>query len=243
MSETIILSDIAFAISASQLAQTVHLRPPPDGEQQDWDDLTALATRLQAAGRPKAIFREGLITNRQDARIVIDNQYELHSQALAKFTAQAKQVWFYCATCGREAEENAGELDFLQQYWLEEIKLIMLRAARQKVAIAVQTANGGLPVSSLGPGSGDAGLWEIQELATVFQALGDEAVTQIGVCLTDSMLMLPNKSVAGVFFQTQRDITACQLCQRHSCINRRAPFDHVLNSSLKSSANRPSCPI
>ena len=53
----------------------------------------------------------------------------------------------------------------------------------------------------------------------------------MGVRLTDSFLMVPNKSVSGIFFPAEVTFTSCQLCQRGVCPGRRAPFDPKLHAS------------
>ena len=42
--------------------------------------------------------------------------------------------------------------------------------------------------------------------------------------LTDSYLMLPTKSVSGVYFETEKSFNSCQLCTREMCPSRRAAY-------------------
>jgi hypothetical protein len=44
------------------------------------------------------------------------------------------------------------------------------------------------------------------------------------VRLTESMLMIPRKSVSGIFFPSEEGFVACQLCERENCPSRKAPF-------------------
>ena len=50
----------------------------------------------------------------------------------------------------------------------------------------------------------------------------------IGVRLTDSFVMLPMKSVSGVYFPTEHTFASCQLCPRDDCPGRSAPYDPKL---------------
>ncbi len=50
----------------------------------------------------------------------------------------------------------------------------------------------------------------------------------IGVELTPSFLMVPNKSVSGLRFPTEENWASCMLCPRPDCPNRRAPHDPEL---------------
>jgi len=37
--------------------------------------------------------------------------------------------------------------------------------------------------------------------------------------------MVPNKTISGIRFPTERDFHACQVCHRENCPSRGAPFD------------------
>ncbi|HOG50721.1 MAG TPA: hypothetical protein PKY10_09035 [Lentisphaeria bacterium] len=219
-----LLFDIPFTLDVVLLAKAVHLPDDPV----DKAAFEALAARAQEIGRPKAIYRPGRITTRRPDAIVVDSGIELCSQALASVLSDEERLCFYCATCGTEVLALAEGLDIFQQYWLEEIKMVMLRAATAHLAATIRQEHGLSRLSGMGPGSGDVGVWDIAELAKIFQALGSEATTAAGVVLTESMLMLPNKTAAGVHFPLNRKFTACQLCHRSKCPNRRAPCDHGL---------------
>ena len=61
----------------------------------------------------------------------------------------------------------------------------------------------------------------------MFELLGDKA-GEIGVRLTNSFLMIPNKSVSGMYFPTEWDYDNCRLCPRDACPSRQAPYDRNL---------------
>jgi hypothetical protein len=42
--------------------------------------------------------------------------------------------------------------------------------------------------------------------------------------LTDSLLMVPRKSISGILFPSEEGFVACQLCERERCPGRKAPF-------------------
>jgi hypothetical protein len=85
--------------------------------------------------------------------------------------------------------------------------------------------------SVMHPGSGDASVWPIEQQRQLFSLLGD-VTGLIGVELTDSFLMVPNKSVSGMRFPTEMDFRSCQLCHREKCPSRSAPFDPELWESV-----------
>jgi hypothetical protein len=94
--------------------------------------------------------------------------------------------------------------------------------------------------ASMNPGSGDRRLWPLEEQGVLFGLLGN-VTESIGVILTESWLMMPNKSVSGFYFKTDKTYHNCQLCQRQPCPNRRAPFDPILWESNMAGSATASC--
>ena len=60
----------------------------------------------------------------------------------------------------------------------------------------------------------------------------------IGVELTESCLMLPNKTSSGITFATEVDFRTCQLCHRPECSHRSAAFDQQLWDSVHKDIDR-----
>ena len=82
------------------------------------------------------------------------------------------------------------------------------------------------------PGSGDATVWPIEQQKMLFDLLGDVRGC-IGVRLTDSFLMMPNKTVSGIRVPTEKDFRSCQVCHRENCPSRSAGFDRELWASIQ----------
>ncbi len=82
------------------------------------------------------------------------------------------------------------------------------------------------------PGSGDADVWPIEQQGELFALLGD-IPGRLGVELTETYLMIPNKTVSGIYFPTEADFRSCQVCRRTACPNRAAAFDQVLWDSIQ----------
>jgi hypothetical protein len=79
--------------------------------------------------------------------------------------------------------------------------------------------------SNMGPGQLD---WPIEQQRELFSLLGHVKDT-IGVTLTESLMMVPRKSISGIIFPTEETFISCQLCQRNKCPSRKAPFDRALS--------------
>jgi len=184
------------------------------------DRLLAEASRRV---RPKAIYRVSYVRNREGRSLELDG-VRFESRVLSENLADVERVFPYIATCGSELEDVAGgSEDVLASYWLDVFKEMALEAAVRylRKVLAERFALRGF--SSMNPGSGDRNVWPISQQSPLFALFGDvEAL--IGVRLTDSFLMVPNKSVSGLFFPTEVPFESCQLCTRADCPRRRAPY-------------------
>jgi hypothetical protein len=113
----------------------------------------------------------------------------------------------------------------LYQFWAEAVKESALAAARRALHAHLEALFSPGRVSSMNPGSLPD--WPLPQQRPFFALLGP-AAPAIGVKLSSSHLMTPNKSVSGVFFPTAEDWASCQLCSREACPGRRAPYDAAL---------------
>jgi hypothetical protein len=139
------------------------------------------------------------------------------------------------ATCGHELDGVALPAgDVLVQFWWDAIKAEVLSAARAHLLAHLTERFRLGQTARMSPCSGDADVWPIEQRRLLFALLG--GVTPfIGVILTDSCLMIPNKTVSGILFPTEHDFRTCQVCYRDPCPNRTAPFDAAVWRSLRAS--------
>lgn len=80
-------------------------------------------------------------------------------------------------------------------------------------------------LSRMSPGSLED--WPVTEQKPLFSVFGN-VEDLVGVTLTESMLMIPRKSVSGIFFPTEVMFFSCQLCPRKVCPERKAPYEETL---------------
>ncbi len=203
------------------LARTVRLDLCPDCE----DDLRALAKAAEALARPRAAWRVVPGVERIDEERIRCGGVEFQSAMLVKNLGAAAELRPYVATCGPELDALAGASDDpLYEYWLDVIKALALDAAFEKLRTEVLSSGGEGRLSSMNPGSGDLTLWPIQEQVPLFGLLGPEAKAWTGVELSASCLMLPNKSLSGIFFYGAEGFESCAYCERLDCPGRRVPY-------------------
>lgn len=211
------LDAIPFQPDFDALARRLHVRA---GSPQ-WDELHAYLTDLQAVARPKAFYKIAFIGQKGDDFLTIDG-INFRSRILCVNLAEVHRVFACLATCGTElADRRKGEEDIVLQFWADAIMESAVRTANEalRADLAAHFETGKMAV--MNPGSLKD--WPITEQQPFFHLLG-EGARQTGVELTESMLMVPAKSVTGLYFETETGFVNCQLCPRQACPNRRAVY-------------------
>ena len=218
-----VLGHIAVTLDAPSLMNTVHVR----ADSEDGRRFRALVDQAGPLARPKALYRECFIDACGEDTVVIA-AVTFRSRALAKHLRAAHRVFPYVATCGRELDQvSIAREDPLEQYWLDAIKTAALGEAIRHLHDRMDRRHGLGKTAAMHPGSGDRGVWPIEQQRELFLLLGD-VQRLVGVELTESCLMIPGKSVSGIRFPTEVDFRSCQLCHRENCPSRSAPFDPEL---------------
>ncbi len=222
------LTEIVPVLDSAELMVRVHVAP----ETEDAAAFTRLVDQARAVATPKALYAESFIEARGEDTVRIDG-VTFTSHVLRRNLDGVERVFPYVATCGREMDQVPLPADdVLVQYWWDAIKAEVLNAARSHLVSHLTERFQLGRTSRMSPGSGDADVWPIEQQQPLFQLLGG-VTSQIGVILTDSCLMIPNKTVSGILFPTEHDFRTCQVCHREVCPNRTAPFDAAIWASLR----------
>ena len=223
-----VIKDIAFELDIEELFKTAHVAPGSN----DAKEFSVLVDRVQEIGKPKAIYKESYIEAKGEETVIIDG-VTFTSRVFRRNLDKIERVFPYVATCGKEvAEIKIPQGDFLKEFWLDTIKATLLGVSRSHLNKLLDRKFKLGKTSIMSPGSGDATVWPIEQQAELFSLFGD-VEDLIGVRLTNSFLMLPNKSVSGIRYPTEIDFKSCQLCHRENCEGRRAPFDQELWESMQ----------
>ncbi|MBS1237791.1 MAG: vitamin dependent methionine synthase, partial [Deltaproteobacteria bacterium] len=110
-------------------------------------------------------------------------------------------------------------------YYLDLIGNAGVIKAREHLRNTLSKRYGLEGLSYLGPGQLKD--WPLDEQQPLFSLLG-EVERAVGVRLSESLLMIPRKSLSGIYFPTEIPFMACQLCARESCPSRKAAYDEKL---------------
>ena len=212
------LDPVRFELDPAPLLAKVRL----EGDAGYRDEVARLLAEAGRLARPTALYRLAY-PQLVDAERVIIGGVELRSRVLRVNLSAAQRVFVYVATCGPELDEWAhAKDDPLERYLAEAIKEAALGTAIRALNRDIQQRYRPGPTAAMAPGS--LADWPIQQQRPLFAILGD-VPGRIGVQLSPSYVMIPNKSVSGIRFPRQESFESCMLCPRPDCPNRRAPYD------------------
>jgi hypothetical protein len=210
-----VLDDIPFRLDEAAFLRLTRLP--------SLSDARGLLDRALPAARPKAAYKVCYIDRRSAEKVEIEGRV-FTSEVLARNLEAVERVFPYVATCGTELEPlEEADADLFTRYCLDVLKELALGAARSHLLEHLRVQYGAVRLSSMNPGSGDARLWPLGQQRPLFDLMGD-VEQAIGVRLTPSLLMRPNKSVSGILFPSEQHFESCQLCTREDCPRRRAAY-------------------
>lgn len=218
-----LLTQLPFSLDTDALLAMAHLEPGSE----DAGEFRALVGAAVQVGRPKAAFAEAFV-ERRDGDTVRVGGVAFTSPMLSRNLASAERAFPMIATCGHEMDEaSPARGDMLKEFWWDLIKTQLLAAASRHLSEEIHRRFRLGKTAVMRPGSGDASVWPIEQQRGLFALLGD-VQGAIGVRLTDSFLMVPNKTTSGLLFPTEKDFRSCEVCRREICPSRQAPFNRRL---------------
>ena len=215
--ESTILEALPFKVDLEQLKKTLRVK---EGTEMV-GNIEGMVRDAQKIARPKACYRVAYIESKGDDHLMIKG-IQFTSRILRVNLDKAFRIFPYVATCGLELEAWSKSVDgILEQFWAEEIKMVAVREILRYLHEYLTDRYKPGQMSRMNPGSLPD--WPLSEQKPLFTLLGSAPAT-IGVQLKESFLMVPVKSVSGIWFPTEEKFESCQLCQREKCPGRRTPY-------------------
>lgn len=176
--------------------------------------------------KARASYRVCYITKRGKDWIQLAGR-RFASRILRDNVRDIERVFPYIITIGDGVESKASdETELLKQYFMETVADMALISARAHLLSRLKKKYRIKRLSNMSPGSLKD--WPITEQRPLFDLM-EEGSIKIQVQLTETMLMLPRKSLSGIYFPTEKDFISCQLCSRNNCIGRMAEFDEKMS--------------
>jgi len=214
----VIIDQIPFKPDEKALFSELHIRENSLSARQ----VAAMLGQAQTIARPKAIYHLALVEPIGNDEVLLDG-VKFKSRIMRVNLENIHRVFAYVASCGREIYEWALSFDDpLERFWADAIMVAALGNAADALYAHLRERYQPGAMSAMNPGSLPD--WPMTAQIPLFGLLGNVSEA-IGVTLTDSLLMVPTKSVSGVYFPTESGYANCQLCPREKCPNRRAVYD------------------
>jgi hypothetical protein len=221
-----IIERIPFSLDPDDVARRLRFNPARSGFS-SLDELIELASSM---ARLRAVYDISYV-GAKDTESVEVAGIVFRSRVLRDNLDRAQKVFPYIMTVGPGIEKTAAlSGDLLKQYYLEEMANIILETGASWLADQLKDRWGFPRLSNMSPGSLED--WPITEQPKLFSLFGDTEKV-IGVKLTDSLLMVPRKTISGIFFPSEEGFTSCRLCPREVCPSRKAPYDESLAAEHK----------
>lgn len=185
--------------------------------------------KAESLVRPQAIYNASYISQRGEMSVEV-NGIRFKSRVLSHKLENIERIFPFLLTIGGLLEKEASAAgNLLNQFYLETLGDMALYSAKKHLENLLKRHFRIKKLASLSPGSLED--WPLPEQKTLF-ALMKGRERSIGVSLNPSMLMIPRKSISGIFFPTEEDFDSCQLCPRKRCPSRQAPFDQSLREAF-----------
>lgn len=173
----------------------------------------------------KALVRELHEWNVHDSTIEILQQ-SFHSEILANLLSQTQKIYAVLVSCQAPQEKPFGDDDLLNYLWdqvLEQLLQQGVKILRQQIDPTEKYPY----LNLLSPGTGEAWVWPIEQQKQLFKIL--KYPQRIGVKLNDYGLMIPRKTLSGLFIPGDRAVIACDYCYREQCPSRRKSDNCVIS--------------
>jgi hypothetical protein len=187
-----------------------------------WEPFQSALEIARGRIAAKAAYAIQYVEARSDDGVVIAGVC-FKSLVLRENLEDVGRVFPYVVTIGPALEERADRVDdLLEKYYLDAIGNIALIQARKCLEATLRSRFALDGLSFMSPGSLKD--WPIEQQRPLFSFL-DGVEHAIGVSLTENCLMIPKKSVSGIYFPTETTFYNCQLCPRDRCVGRKAAYD------------------
>jgi len=211
------LEHIPVNLDLEEIKRRLHTR-----KSGDWNQVQTLVEEVHSLISAKAVYKVCYIESKHEDAITIDGK-SFKSRVLRKNLNNVERIFPYVVTIGNRLEETTRACtDLLKKYYLDTIGNVALTATQKYLKDQLRSRYALNGMSCMSPGSLKD--WAIEEQRSLFSILGD-VESSIGVGLNETLVMIPNKSLSGIYFPTEIPFYSCQLCPRKDCPTRKAPYD------------------
>jgi hypothetical protein len=199
-----IIDNIQIQLDLEAVRTRLHLKR--DNDLKTLQDLAAIAQPLI---EPKVLYKICYIEEKLAQGVIVEGLL-LSSKVLRKNLDKIERIFPFVITIGSKFSEKLDACsDLLEKFYLDTIGNVALNQVRLELKNRLKAEYGIEKTAFMAPGSLPD--WPLEEQRPLFKLLGD-VTASIGVKLSESLLMLPAKSVSGIYFPTETSFFSCQLC-------------------------------
>lgn len=181
-------------------------------------EFQRLLQEAEAVGCPQGAFLEAPVSHVTENSLAIAGT-TFQGEMLVQAVGRMPWVYPFIATCGIELEAwGEHKEDPLQKFWASEIMAEALNQALVNVKTKIVEKFKPKATAMISPGA--MADWPLGEQERLFTVLG-KAPERIGVRLTEEFMMLPIKTLTGVIFPVDQDLSECVYCDRSNCPERK----------------------
>lgn len=219
--EPVVLDNIFFSVDQPDLLHELHVK------KSYFNEFKALVEQASALARPKAVYKKAVLEASGDNYVVIDG-VKLNSRVVRVNLQGVSEFFPAIVTCGKELADWANSFnDMLLNFWANALSEKAMRLAKEALDVHLKENYQIDSIAQMNPGS--VVDWSILEQPKLFEIIGN-VQELIGVELTSSSLILPMKSVSGIWFPNDK-YENCMLCPKN-CPNRKAAYDPEMYDSI-----------
>jgi len=217
-----ILDNIPFNVDKVTVLKAMRLRHQNPTLEKMVEELLAQARDIT---RPKAVYKVGRVEHIDENSVYVDG-VKFTSKALVKNLEKENRAFPCLCTCGQELDAiKIPAQDAMRAFCFDMIKNLALYTAIQYLAEYLKKRFAINTISHMNPGEFQD--WPLSQQKQMFTVFPDSAEL-VGVTLTDSNVMKPEKSRSGIYFSNESGFESCQLCPNVKCPGRRAKYDPAL---------------
>ena len=161
------------------------------------DEVLVFIEDAERLAKPKGVFREVKISS-NDGKSIVINGIQFESPTLCSKLIGIERVFVYVVTSGIELYEWCNTIsDMLENYWANIINQVIVISAQKSLEDSIKDEFKVDHLNKMSPGFVED--WNMNEQSKLF-ALLEGATDSIGVKLTESSLMIPTKSLSGIWY-------------------------------------------
>lgn len=220
LQETVVVESLPLSFDLPALGKSLRIDAKPAFMKR----LEKLARETAELARPKGVARLSPLAVVDEERTKIGDVI-FTSTLMVKNMGQLARAFPYLVTEGTElaawSETLGSAFDQMLSSALRERAVLQYRDYLEEKLLEQY---GIRQLSDMSPGS--LAIWPIEQQEELFRLMAP-VPDELQLQLTPAFMMIPEYSISGIFFETEKKYYNCQLCPRENCRNRKVACEEA----------------